>query len=98
MRDYARALYKSKTWQSTRAAYASSVGGMCELCMQRGIYTAGVIVHHKQPVTPQNIGDANITLSWDNLQLLCRDCHAEMHKKCEKRYKFDESGRVIASR
>ena len=93
MREFSEKLYKSKVWQHTRKAYASSVGGLCEECLRHGLYRAGEIVHHKQPLTPENINNPAITLSWDNLELLCRDCHGKAHG-ITKRYKVDEMGRV----
>jgi 5-methylcytosine-specific restriction endonuclease McrA len=95
MQDYAKAFYKSQTWQRTRAAYVAYRRGLCEVCLSKGIYKPGVIVHHKQHITPNNINDPTITLSFDNLQLLCRDCHAAAHANRQTRYKFDELGRVI---
>ena len=47
MKEFAKAFYKSKVWQNTRDAYASSVGWLCEDCMTKGLYKAGEIVHHK---------------------------------------------------
>ena len=94
MRDFAAKLYKSKAWQRCRDGYANSKGGLCERCLARGIYTPGEIVHHKVMLTPDNITDESITLNWNNLQLLCRDCHAVAHKP-SKRYKVDELGRII---
>lgn len=94
MKQYAGILYNRKAWQECRAAYAKSKGGLCERCLARGIYKAGEIVHHKVHLSPDNIGDASISLSWDNLELLCRDCHAVEHGG--KRYKVDELGRVMA--
>ena len=67
---------------------------MCEECIKKGIYKPGEIVHHKEEVTPLNIYNPEITLNLENLQLLCRDCHARAHKK-ERRYKLDDMGRVI---
>lgn len=93
MKDFAAAFYKSKQWQHTRNAYIKSVAGLCENCLRAGIYKPGEIVHHKTPLTPQNISDPQITLSWDNLELLCRDCHGKAHGN-KKRYKVDEFGRV----
>ncbi len=93
MKPFAEKLYKSKAWQSCREAYSKSVGGLCEECLEKGIYEPGVIVHHKVKLTPDNIDNPEITLNWNNLQLLCRDCHAKMHGK-RKRYKVDEMGRV----
>lgn len=95
MKEYAESFYKSKTWQECRNAYAKSVGGLCEECRRKGIIKAGEIVHHRTWITPDNINDPDITLNWDNLRLLCRECHAEVHKGL-KRYKVDELGRVTA--
>ena len=50
-------------------------------------------MHHKIPLTPENVTDPEITLNWDNLMLLCRECHAAVHKP-QKRYTVDELGRV----
>lgn len=95
MKEYAEGFYKSKAWKTTRAAYAKSVRGLCERCMEAGVYRAGVIVHHRTPITPDNIGDTKVALDWKNLQLLCRDCHAAVHDGRERRYKLDDMGRVI---
>lgn len=96
MKPYAESFYKSKQWQDTRNAYASSVGGLCERCLSKGQYNAGEIVHHIVHITPQNISDPNVTLNWNNLMLVCRDCHAEIHNGTPKRYKVDDMGRVVA--
>ena len=93
MRDFAKRFYKSKAWQTTRDAYASSVGGLCERCLMAGLCVPGEIVHHKIPLTPDNISDPNISLSWNNLELLCRDCHGKEHSQ-RKRYCVDSLGCV----
>ena len=93
-KEFAEAFYNSKAWRDTRKAYSKSVGGLCERCMRKGLYNAGEIVHHKKHITPSNINNADITLSWNNLQLLCRNCHAEVHKAEETRYVFDEYGNI----
>lgn len=94
MKPYAEAFYKSKRWQECREAYAKSKGYLCERCKAMGILTPGVIVHHKIHITPDNIDDPTVTLDWSNLLLVCRDCHAIVHKPT-KRYKVDELGRII---
>lgn len=95
MKEYAKTFYKSKAWQRCRAGFVKNKRGLCEVCLARGQYNPGVIVHHKIHLTPENINDPDITLNYDNLQLLCRDCHALMHKNL-KRYRVDELGRVIS--
>ena len=95
MQEWAREFYFSPAWRSCRAAYIRKAGGLCERCLKKGIYTSGEIVHHKVHLTPENIGDPTITLSFDNLELVCRNCHADIHQRKEKRYRFDEFGRVV---
>lgn len=94
MKDYSAAFYSSKAWKETRRAYRKSVGGLCEICLKKGIYKPGEIVHHKIHLTPENVNDPAVALNWNNLQLVCRDCHAELHGET-RRYKVDELGRVI---
>lgn len=94
MKEYAKGFYSSKAWQHTREAYAKSKRGLCEDCLDKGIIRAGEIVHHKTPITPDNINDPNITLSFENLRLLCRDCHAKQHDRRKRRYKVDNMGHV----
>lgn len=95
MKPYAESFYKSATWQKTAKAYSKSVGGLCERCREKNIIKAGELVHHKIHITPANIHDERVTLDWNNLQLVCRECHAELHGTV-KRYTVDSQGRVTA--
>ena len=94
-RDFAGNFYKTAAWTSVRRSYIKSVGGLCEECYRKGIIRHGDTVHHKVPITPENINDPEVTLNPDNLILLCRDCHALAHKKT-KRYKVNDLGKVEA--
>ena len=94
MKKYAESFYKSRAWQNCARAYKASKGGLCERCLKDGKITAGEIVHHKIHLTPQNINDPAVTLNWENLELVCRDCHAAEHGN-KKRYTVDDYGRVI---
>lgn len=96
MKQYALPFYSGAAWQSTRRAYAKSKGGLCERCLEKGIIKPGEVVHHKVHISPANIDDPEITLSWDNLQLLCRECHADIHTRKKRRWRVDETGRVTA--
>ena len=95
MQEYATYFYSSKAWKDCRAAYRKSKRGLCEVCLSEGRITPGVIVHHKIHITPENINDPNIVLNWDNLQLVCRDCHAQIHDAKKRRYRVDNYGHVI---
>lgn len=95
MKEYASVFYSSKAWKETREAYKKYRGGLCERCFAKGLYKAGEIVHHKTYITPDNVNDPAVTLSFDNLELVCRDCHAAEHDRRQRRYKLDDLGRVI---
>ena len=86
--------YASVAWQNCREAYKKSKAHLCERCLQRGIIKRGEIVHHIQELNAGNINDPAISLSFDNLMLLCRKCHGEIH--AGKRFAIDENGRISA--
>ena len=88
-------VYNTQLWQKTRRAYKKSVGGLCEMCLSKGIIRAGKEVHHKVPITAENENDESIVTNFDNLILLCEECHHDVHTK-KRRYKVDEFGRVRA--
>ena len=92
-REFAGNFYNSSLWQKTRKQYIKSVGGLCEHCYAQGIIRHGDTVHHIVHLSPANINNPEVTLNPDNLVLLCRDCHAEEHKKL-KRYQVDENGKL----
>ncbi|MBO7669855.1 MAG: HNH endonuclease [Oscillospiraceae bacterium] len=95
--QFANDFYRSVAWQKCRAAFISSRGGLCERCLSRGLCVAGSDVHHKIKLTPKNISDPDVTLSWSNLELLCRRCHQEIHaQRTERRWSVDETGALIA--
>ena len=92
--ECAESFYKSRTWRKCRDAYAKSVGGLCERCLNKGLYAPGRIVHHKRYIGPDNINDPTVTLNWENLELLCRSCHELEHKGIERRYRVNADGSI----
>lgn len=93
MKKWAEKFYKSKAWQECRQAYFIYRHGICERCGR-----PGEIVHHKVYLTPENINDPNIILSFDNLELLCQDCHNKEHSAklpVAGGLAFDENGDLI---
>lgn len=95
MQKWAESFYKSAEWEATRKAYAKSQGWICERCRDAGLINRGIIVHHKIWLTQDNINDPDISLSWDNLKLVCRDCHAAEHRNHKRRYIVGEYGEII---
>ena len=62
--------------------------------------TRAYIVHHKTELTPRNIDDPMITLNEDNLETVCRTCHAIIHEgtpPLADGLAFDADGNVIES-
>lgn len=93
MQDWAYKFYNSKQWKKCREAYKAAVHYQCEMC--GGV---GEIVHHKEPLTPSNINDPFVSLSFRNLRLLCRKCHGAMHGNAATMdgVFFDAEGNLIA--
>ena len=100
MKEFARKFYQSKAWRLCRDGYFAEHNGVCEICGNPGME-----VHHKIWLTPVNIDNPDITLNWDNLQLLCKDCHFAVHNKKQylkrpvkheaRRYAFDAEGNIL---
>ena len=89
---FARTFYTSRAWVKCARAYRKSKGGLCERCWAKGLIVPGVEVHHKIRLTPENLSDPSIALNWENLELLCKDCHLEEHHRT--RWRADELGHV----
>lgn len=88
--------YTTRAWRKARAAVLSEHGGLCQNCLSKGLIEPAVHVHHKIPLTAENIGDPMIALDASNLIALCSDCHSEIHAKAKnRRYKVDKAGRVL---
>lgn len=84
--------YTTTAWRKCRQSFLTEKGGLCELCLGRGLIVPAVHVHHKIPITPMNLNDPAITLSHDNLMALCENCHQDQHRR--KRWRCDEFGRI----
>lgn len=52
-------------------------------------------MHHKIPLTAENISNPKVTLNWENLELLCKTCHDQEQERRKKRWTISEDGRVI---
>ena len=89
--------YQSPEWTKCRMAYIAYSGGLCERCKAKGIIRAGRVVHHKIHLTAENYTRPEISLSFQNLELLCQSCHEEEHRG-KRRYSFTEDGIVVERR
>ena len=95
--------YHTQAWENCRESFLKSKRGLCEMCLKEGIITPARVVHHRKPITPDNVNDPAITLNFDNLMALCQDHHAFVHGslydpttgKSKRRYSFDDAGRLI---
>ena len=96
-REFAQRFYNSKAWRDTRNYIFKKHYGLCAKCG-----APGEEVHHKIWLKPTNINNPEITLGEDNLELLCKDCHFDIHKqhniqskKLNKRKKLTNNGRYF---
>ena len=86
--------YHSIQWTNTREAYRKKVGGLCERCLKKGIISAGEEVHHKTRLTAENVSDPDVSMNFDNLELLCFACHHDEHRKKRRYFINEKSGAV----
>ncbi len=82
--------YKSKEWQLARTIKINDANGKCERCG-----ALGEEVHHKKRLTINNVRDVSVSISQDNLELLCKNCHNKEHKRFSCKQLFDEEGNLI---
>ncbi len=93
MQDFAKDFYLSRAWRRVRNYIFKRDFGICVRCGE-----PGEIVHHRIHLTAENIHDENITLNEENLELLCRDCHALEHSATSPTASglyFDKNGDLI---
>ena len=84
--------YTTRAWRKCRASFLKEKGGLCEVCLSKGQIEPAVHVHHRVPITPENLSDPAITLDHSNLMALCEECHQAQHRT--KRWRYDAFGRV----
>ena len=94
--EWATWFYNSKEWKKCREAFKESKFHICERCS-----SPGVEVHHKIYLSPDNINDPEITLSFENLELLCESCHSKEHMSkydvVRDDVMFDSNGNLVRS-
>ena len=84
--------YTTRAWRKARDTVLKESGGLCQICMGKGLIVPAVHVHHKVHLTPDNLSDPAIALESSNLIALCEECHAEQHRT--KRWRCDAMGRI----
>ena len=89
---FAHEFYKSAAWMKCAKAYRRERAGLCERYLKKSRIVPGEEVHHKIRLTPENINDPAVALCWDNLELLCKDCHKKEHRAA--RWRADEMGKI----
>ena len=76
--------YNSKEWHDLRNYKWEQADGLCELCRKKGIIREGKEVHHIEPIEK----NWNKRFDYDNLILLCPDCHNAQHERISPLQKF----------
>ena len=96
-KEFSRAFYSSAAWQSCRNEYMKRAHYLCEDCLARGIYKPAKEVHHVEELTPMNIHRPEVSLNFENLVALCKECHKARHREELKgrRYVFGVDGKII---
>lgn len=101
-RDFAKRFYRSRAWEEARELCMRLNHGFCARCLAKGRYVTAEIVHHKVHLSAENISNPVVSLAQENLEPLCRKCHAIEHPEIygdvedrEERMGFDEFGNTV---
>lgn len=75
-------IYNSREWQELRVRKIQAAQGLCEVCMKQGYVTSAKIVHHIHPIEDSHSMQEmrHWAFMWDNLLLVCQQCHAKIHR------------------
>jgi 5-methylcytosine-specific restriction protein A len=95
-KEFSKKLYASKAWRECRDGFIKSVFGLCKNFNK--CHRPGVIVHHTERLTPENINDPDVTLNWNKLEYLCIECHNAVDSDKDvvrDDVVFDESGNLV---
>ena len=72
--------YGTKAWQDLRWKKIIEAGGKCERCGKDfSDDMSQLIAHHKEHLTDENLADPFVALNPDNVEIVCRKCHAHYH-------------------
>ena len=97
--EFAKAFYHTTAWKQVRQEAMIRDHGLCQECLAKGIVRKASIVHHRIPLTPDNISDQSITLNLDNLECVCRACHSLVHGLASggtrSGFAFDADGNLV---
>lgn len=73
-------VYNSSRWKKLRIAKLMK-DPLCEMCLQKGITTPGIDVHHIISFlsTDDPIKRVELAFDYDNLMSICKQCHQKEH-------------------
>lgn len=74
-------LMNSREWRELRVRKLQA-NPLCERCKAQGYIVSARCIHHLVPIESGHTPDdcQRLAFSWNNLQSLCFQCHAEIHK------------------
>ena len=91
--DKVARFYQSTKWRKVRKLIKIERMGICEECGGPGDE-----VHHKIPLSLQNIDNDSIAIDGSNLQLLCTSCHNAKRSEgiIRNDVEFNSNGDLVA--
>lgn len=80
--------YNGLEWRTLSAKYTQDKGYRCERCKAMATQ-----VHHKKAI--QTDDGWALRLDYDNLELLCTQCHNDEHERFKKRMKYIKRPKTV---
>lgn len=83
-------IYNTRKWRYMRIAKMREQP-LCEMCMNKGLYTLATQVHHITFITQGKNEKEMLNLGFDyeNLMSICDKCHKEIHERKEEYFLFE---------
>ncbi len=73
--------YASRAWRDFRMVIIGERKMICEQCGKLVVKPRDIHIHHKKELTLENYKDADIALNPDNVMLVHKDCHDQIHER-----------------
>ena len=80
--SWAARLYNSKAWRDLRRRLIIEAQYKCTICGANHLLDPHHLIgHHQCVLTPNNVNDPAISLNPDNVEIICKQCHDQMHQR-----------------
>lgn len=79
--DKIHQFYCSKAWRDLSYSLKVKANGKCNRCGETLLDFSKLIGHHTIELNEENVGNPNISLNPELIEIICHDCHNKEHRR-----------------